>query len=97
MPKFKSSFKLVGSDKQSKSDKRDAADSDTAPKTLHFPEHTPWGDHSPSDDSPADILETIEGQIDRAQAALDRLDEDTDVLFRIDSDEHDDDNTPAAA
>lgn len=96
MPKSKSSFKLVGSDKQSKSDKRNAAKDDDAPKTLHFPEHTPWGDRKDDADKPSDVIESIEGQIDRVQATLDRLDEDTDVLFRIDSDDRDDD-TPSAA
>lgn len=97
MPKFKSKFKLVGSDKQSKK-ARLAAARDETPRTLHFPEHTPWGDRTDNADDNPDILDTIEEQIDRAQRALDQLEMEADVLFRIDaSDDNDDDDAPAAA
>ncbi len=86
MPKFK----LAGTDKQKNKPK------DDAPRTLHFPDYTPWGEHRDAADLPADILESIEGQIDRAQDALDQLADDADVLFRIDSNDNDDDS-PAAA
>ena len=91
----KSRFKLVGSDKQKKSDKRNSTDDD-ALKTLHFPERTPWGDRKDDPEAPADILDSIERQIDRAQDALGQLDENTDVLFRITDDDNDND-TPTAA
>jgi|GEM_PF-5686539 len=90
-----SGFKLVGSEKKSKTEQRDAADDD-APKTLHFPEHTPWGDRTAEPEAPSDIIDSIDRQIDRAQEALGRLEEDADVLFRITDDDPDDD-TPAAA
>ncbi|MCB9838602.1 MAG: hypothetical protein H6813_04620 [Phycisphaeraceae bacterium] len=97
-------FRLVGSDKDNlKKDKqkkgRGDSTEDETPKTFHFPEHTPWGDRKNAEHPQhkrGDILDTIERQIDRAQESLERLAEDTDVLFRM-SDLDQDDDTPSAA
>ena len=91
MPKFK----LVGSDK----DKQGTVESqpaDETPESLHFPEHTPWGARPEGAGATEDIIESIERQIDRAQASLDRLSDDADVLFRF-SDSDEDDDSPTAA
>jgi len=89
------SFKLVGSDKDKHNDRKHGSPKDEAPESLHFPDQTPWGARPEQGESPTDIIESIERQIDRAQEALDRLNEDADVLFRFS--DPDDDDSPTAA
>lgn len=91
MPKFK----LVGSDKD-KQGEIESQPADETPESLHFPDSTPWGARPEDTGAAEDIVESIERQIDRAQASLDRLSEDADVLFRF-SDSDDPDDTPSAA